>query len=164
MKTSALTMNFSVDKENKRINVEREFAAPLQKVWAAWTESRLIDQWWAPKPWKAETKFLNFVPGGHWLYAMKGPEGDTQWCRADYTSVIPYKKFEGKDAFCDENGNVNNDLPAVTWNVEFFDKKDTTLVKIAISFNKVSDVDKYLEMGFREGFLAALENLDALLQ
>jgi len=44
MKTSTLFLNFSVDKENKKINVEREFAAPVSKVWAAWTESQLIDQ------------------------------------------------------------------------------------------------------------------------
>ena len=32
---SSLLMNFSVDKENKKIKVEREFAAPADKVWAA---------------------------------------------------------------------------------------------------------------------------------
>ena len=51
MKTKTiLLMDFSVDKENKRISVKREFAAPLSRVWAAWTESELLDQWWAPKP------------------------------------------------------------------------------------------------------------------
>jgi len=51
MKTSALLMKFSVDKENNKIKVKREFAAPVAKVWAAWTEGHLLDQWWAPKPW-----------------------------------------------------------------------------------------------------------------
>ena len=39
MKNDVL-VDFSVDKENKKINVERTFAAPLEKVWAAFTKKR----------------------------------------------------------------------------------------------------------------------------
>jgi uncharacterized protein YndB with AHSA1/START domain len=49
-------MNFVVDKQNNKVKVTREFAAPLSKVWAAWTQSELLDQWWAPKPWKAKQR------------------------------------------------------------------------------------------------------------
>ena len=63
MKTS-LVMNFSVDKENNRVNVVREFSAPVGKVWAAWTQQELLDQWWAPRPWKARTKSMDFREGG----------------------------------------------------------------------------------------------------
>jgi len=62
---SNLFVNFSVDKENKVINVERAFAAPISKVWSAWTEREILDQWWAPKPWKAKTKSLDFSVGGY---------------------------------------------------------------------------------------------------
>jgi uncharacterized protein YndB with AHSA1/START domain len=56
---------FSVDKEHKRITVEKEFAAPKSEVWAAWTQSNLLDKWWAPKPWKSETKNMDFKEGGN---------------------------------------------------------------------------------------------------
>ena len=36
------------DVANKRLVVVREFDAPLEKVWHAWTDSHLLDQWWAP--------------------------------------------------------------------------------------------------------------------
>lgn len=42
MKTDLL-MNFSVDKENKRVSVKREFDAPLSNVWSAWTEPEILD-------------------------------------------------------------------------------------------------------------------------
>ncbi len=35
--------------------ITREFSASQAEVWKAWTESHLLDQWWAPKPWKAVT-------------------------------------------------------------------------------------------------------------
>jgi len=156
-------MNFSVDKENNKIKVSREFAAPVSKVWAAWTESQLLDQWWAPKPWQSKTKVMDFREGGYWLYAMVGPDGTEIWGRSDYKSILHLKKFTGQDAFCDENGKIDLKLPSPTWNVEFKPGSGTTFVGVEISFNESSDVEKYMEMGFKEGFTAALENLDNLL-
>ena len=51
---------YTRDLTNKQLVVEREFDAPVALVWRAWTESNLLDQWWAPKPWKAETKKNGF--------------------------------------------------------------------------------------------------------
>lgn len=42
---SNLLMNFSVDKENKTVNVKREFNASPDHVWSAWTEAEILDQW-----------------------------------------------------------------------------------------------------------------------
>ena len=51
------------DLPNKRITVTRNFEAPLEQVWKALTEKDLLDQWWAPKPWKAKTKSMDFREG-----------------------------------------------------------------------------------------------------
>ncbi|HEX5024480.1 MAG TPA: SRPBCC domain-containing protein [Agriterribacter sp.] len=162
MKTNLL-MNFTVDKENNKIKVEREFAAPVSKVWAAWTESELLDQWWAPKPWKTNTKTMDFREGGHWLYAMVGPDGAAQWCRADYSAITPLKRYSALDAFCDEQGNVNQSFPRSTWTNQFNEASGATVVTVEIKYDKLADLEKYIEMGFKEGFTAALENLDELI-
>lgn len=162
MKTSVV-MDFKVDRDTKTIHVTREFAAPVSKVWAAWTEKQLLDQWWAPKPWVAKTKSMNFSEGGYWLYAMVGPEGTQDWCRCDYQTIQTMKSFSVKSSFCDEKGNITNTFPIAFWKNEFFDSSSSTLVNIEISFDELSGLDKYIEMGFKEGFTAALENLDQLL-
>ena len=159
---SSLLMNFSVDKENKKIKVEREFAAPLPKVWAAWTDPKLLDQWWAPRPWKARTKTMDFRPGGYWLYAMVGPDNSEHWAKLDYKTISPQKQFSGQDAFSDPNGNVNKELPRSMWTNVFKPNNDSTIVNIEISYDKLDDLEKILEMGMREGFTAAMENLDEL--
>ena len=69
---SNLSFNFEVNKENKTIAIQREFDADPQLVWSAWTTAELLDQWWGPRPWRAETKKMDFREGGHWLYAMVG--------------------------------------------------------------------------------------------
>src|SRR5882757_4609336 len=82
-----LTLDFSVNKENKTITVKREFEAEVSLVWDAYTKSEILDQWWAPKPWKAKTKTMDFKEGGHWLYAMVGPNGEEHWALAKYKNV-----------------------------------------------------------------------------
>src|SRR5690554_8061370 len=74
MKTNLL-FDFTIDRKNNRIQVTREFNAGRQLVWDAWTQAEMLDQWWAPKPYLAETKSLDLRVGGTWLYAMVGPEG-----------------------------------------------------------------------------------------
>ncbi|MFT3980031.1 MAG: SRPBCC domain-containing protein [Ferruginibacter sp.] len=161
---STLQFDFSVDKENKCINVKRAFAAPPEDVWAAWTEAELLDQWWAPKPYKAVTKKMDFSVGGSWLYAMTGPDNFEHHCRADYQSINPGKSFSAEDAFCDAEGNINHSFPRSTWTNTFSKQgEDQTLVNISIQYKQLEDLEKIIEMGFKEGFSMGLSNLDELL-
>jgi PhnB protein len=151
------------DLQNKKIYVTREFDAPVSLVWRTWTESELLDQWWAPQPWKSETKSMDFREGGFWLYAMVGPDGTRHWARADYKTIRFQKSFSVKDSFCDEEGNLNSNLPSMDWKNEFIPMGDVTRVEVEISFEKDEDLKAILEMGFQEGFTAAHGNLDELL-
>ena len=152
------------DLAGKKVVVVREFDAPVQQVWEAWTKPQLLDLWWAPKPWKAETKTMDFREGGMWVYCMVGPEGERQWCKVGYETITTNKSFTGIDAFCDENGNLNNDMPVMHWEVLFSKISSGTSVRVDIKFSSVADLEKIIEMGFEEGFTAALGNLDELLE
>ena len=154
----------SKDAVNKKISVVREFNAPLNQVWKAWTDSEILDLWWAPKPWKTETKSMDFREGGVWLYSMVGPDGTRHWCRADFQKIVPNKSYSGNDAFCDENGNVIPEPPGMHWDVVFSKAGEGTKVHVTITFASEADMNKILEMGFEEGFTAAHGNLDEVLE
>jgi uncharacterized protein YndB with AHSA1/START domain len=156
-------MDFSIDRQNKKINVEKEFAAPLNTVWSAWTDSKILDKWWAPKPWQARTKSMDFREGGSWLYAMVGPEGEEHWARFDYTSIKPQLSFSGKDSFCDENGTINTAMTGSSWKSEFSEKGDKTVVSTELTFESIDQLEQMIQMGFKEGFEMGLGNLDQLL-
>jgi uncharacterized protein YndB with AHSA1/START domain len=156
-------LDFSVNQENRTITVKREFAADLPIVWDAFTKAERLDKWWAPKPWKARTKKLDFREGGQWSYAMLGPAGEEHWAIVNYTNIQPRKKFSGVDAFADKDGNINKELPQATWEVSFTDQGDTTLVTTRINYDDQAQLEKYLEMGFKEGYTKSMEGLDELL-
>lgn len=160
----AILFNFIVDKENNKIKVDRSFDAPADLVWAAWTEADILDQWWAPGPYKNETKSMDFREGGRWLYSMLGPKGDRHWCLFDYESIIPGQQYVGVDAFCDENGVANNGKPRVKWNNRFTPDEDRTVVNVEMDFDSLKDLEDIITMGFREGFTMGMENLDRYIK
>lgn len=155
-----ILFNFEVDNANNQIKVERSFNAPLELVWAAWTEADILDQWWAPKPWSAKTKSMDFREGGHWLYAMVGPENEEHWARVDYLKITPEQYFSAYDGFCDAEGNPNPSMPRNKWENTFINQGNETTVHVLLTFDKLEDLEKIVEMGFKEGFTAGLENLD----
>lgn len=151
------------DPSGKKLIVTRSFDASLDKVWQAWTESALLEKWWAPKPYKAETKVMDFSVGGLWLYAMVSPEGEKHWCRVDFKTIDTGKSYTASNGFCDEDGNMNKDFPIMQWENQFAAAGDKTNVIVELTFESEEELEKIVAMGFKEGFSMALGNLDELL-
>jgi uncharacterized protein YndB with AHSA1/START domain len=162
----AVTTEAQVKKDlaNRKITVTRQFDFPQQQVWDAWTNSDILDRWWAPKPWRAETKNFDFRNGGFWHYAMVSPENEKHWGRFDYTSIDAPKSFEGADLFSDENGVRADDRPQTNWRVEFNKSGSGTLLVVEVTAAKTDTLEKILKMGFEEGFKMGLENLEDYLE
>jgi uncharacterized protein YndB with AHSA1/START domain len=156
---------FTKDTENNKITVVRSFGAPLEEVWEAWTTSELLEQWWAPKPYKAKTKIMDFSEGGMWLYAMVSPADEKQWCRLEYNKIDTQKSIKSSTMFCDEDGNVNTDFPKMHFHNTFGQTGDEeTTVITDIIFDNPEDMEAIIKMGFEEGFTMALGNLDEYLE
>jgi uncharacterized protein YndB with AHSA1/START domain len=151
------------DLANRRITITRQYDFAPQLVWDSWTKSEILDKWWAPTPWRAETRKFEFKPGGMWLYAMVGPNDEKHWARVDYTKIDAPRSFEGLDSFSDDQGVKNNELPQTNWRVEFNSVEGGTEVFVEVSAAKPGALEKMLEMGFEEGFKMGLDNLDEYL-
>src|ERR1700753_704435 len=117
--TPDLQFDFVVDKTASTLTVKREFAAGRQLVWDCHTKRELLDRWFAPKPLTTKTRHMDFRAGGYWLYAMLTPEGQQFWSRIDYQTVDPIDGYTALDAFSDETGEINPDLPRSNWDVSF---------------------------------------------
>src|SRR6187431_1737162 len=85
--TNNLLFDFTVDKAAKTVFITREFDADLSLVWDAFTKAEILDQWIAPRPFTAKTKFMDFKVGGRRFYAMVSPDGKEGWLLQKYTSI-----------------------------------------------------------------------------
>jgi uncharacterized protein YndB with AHSA1/START domain len=157
---SNLLFDFTVDKEAKKVFIKREFDAELSLVWDAFTKAELLDQWTAPEPYKAKTKYMNFEVGGKRFWAMVTPEGEEKWSIQKYTSITPKTNFKLYNAFADKDENP--ELPGSEWDYSFSEQDGITNVSIAIYNESFERMERLLD-GFRKGFTATLENLEKLL-
>lgn len=161
---STLQFDFIISRETNSITIIREFAAGIELVWEVYSTSEYLNQWWAPKPWKAKTKKFDFRIGGKWLYAMVGPNGEEHWGIAEYLEIVPKQLIEGLDCFCDSDGKINKELPRSAWSTLFEPVQHNTRVRYEITFPDVEQLEATIAMGFNEGITSAFEGLVALLQ
>ncbi len=156
-----LLFDFTVDKAAKTVFITREFDAELSLVWDAFTKAELLDQWVAPKPFVAKTKFMDFKVGGRRFYAMVGPDGQEGWLIQKYISISPKTNFKMFNAFADKDENPQ--LPGSDWDYTFSEQNGTTKVSITIYNESLARLEKMIEMGFTEGFKMSMNNLENLL-
>jgi len=156
-----LQFDFTVNKETKTVTINRTFDAELDLVWDAFTKAEILDQWVAPKPWKSKTKYMNFEVGGKRFYAMVSPEGHERWSIQEYTSITPKTNFKMYNTFADENEKP--ELPGSDWHYNFSEENGMTKVNISIYNESLERLERMIEMGFKEGFTATVNNLEQLL-
>ncbi len=154
---------YTIGEDKKTLIAERSFSAPVAKVWQAWTTQEMLEKWWAPLPYKAITKSFDFKEGGEWHYYMQGPEGDIHWCLEEYETIEPEKLFTARDHFCDEQKNINSELPSNHWPVEFSEVDGVTTVLVTTTYASEKDLETVSQMGMKEGFDMGLNQLEALL-
>ena len=156
-------MDFSVNKESKTISIKRKFNAELPLVWDAFTKPEILDQWWAPKPWKSRTKFMDFKEGGYRIYAMVGPAGEEHWSKTTFLSIQFQKRFSGLDSFSDSEGNVIKEMPTSKWDTRFSSVNNECVVDMILTFDDLTQLEGMIQMGFKEGLSMAMNGLDELL-
>ena len=154
-------MELTVDKETKTVSITAEFEAERDLVWDAYTKPELLDQWWAPKPFTSRTTVMDFKVGGRRFYAMVSPEGDERWSVQKYRSITPKTNFKFFNAFADKDENP--ELPGSDWDLNFSEQDGTTTVSISIYNESLERLERMIEMGFKEGVTAQLQNLEELL-
>jgi uncharacterized protein YndB with AHSA1/START domain len=158
--TNELLFDFTVDKAKKTVYITREFDAELSLVWDAFTKKELLDQWQAPQPMIAKTKYQDFKVGGKRFYAMISPEGQEHWGLQEYTSITPKTNFKLYNAFADKDENL--ELPGSEWDHTFSEEEEKTKVCIVIYNESLERMEKILD-GFTLGMKASLINLENLL-
>jgi uncharacterized protein YndB with AHSA1/START domain len=156
-----LLFDFNVDKAAKTVFITREFDARLSLVWDAFTKPELLDQWGAPAPMRAKTKYMDFKVGGQRFYAMISPDGQERWSIQKYTSITPKTNFKMYNSFADKDEKP--ELPGSDWDYTFSEQDGKTKVNITIYNESQARMEKMIEMGFKIGFTITLKNLEDLL-
>ena len=155
---------FNTDSNHATIFVMKIFDAKVEEVWNYYTNSELLDSWWAPKPWKCETQKMNFENGGTWNYAMVSPENEKHFAGIDYEEINPNRSIAWSDYFSDEKGIKNVEFPTTNWLIGFTGVEEGVKLTANLHFASEKEMNTILEMGFEEGFKATLNQLEEIIK
>jgi uncharacterized protein YndB with AHSA1/START domain len=84
--------------------VTRVFDVPVERVWNAWSDSELVQQWWGPVGFTAPVARMDFREGGSSLVCMRSPDGHDLYNTWTYRSIVPMQRIEFIMTFADEHG------------------------------------------------------------
>jgi uncharacterized protein YndB with AHSA1/START domain len=90
MKNPIVKAKFTTPTE-REIRSERVFNAPLQKVWQAYTDPKLVAQWWG-RGNKLVIERMEVERGGHWRYVEHSDEG-VHGFEGRYREVTPPERI-----------------------------------------------------------------------
>lgn len=159
--------NVTKDNENKTLIIERAFDAPRERVWEVWSNSEMLATWWGPRGWETTIKEFEFKPGGVWHYCMKCVDkdqgefyGQESWGKGVFESVDAPNQFTYKDYFSDAEGNLSEEMPAMTVTNQFIEQDDKTKLVSRSVFETTEGYEKVIAMGVEQGFKETLDRLE----
>ncbi len=142
---------------DRTIRVEREFDAPRDRVWRAYTEPDLLAQWWG-RGNTVVIERMEVVRGGHWRVVEHTPDGEAHGFEGRYREVTPKDRISRTFEW--------DGMPGYTLleTAEFFDAPGgrTRLVSTALFFSP-EERDGMLHSGMEGGMAESYAALDRVL-
>lgn len=121
------------------LRIERQFRAPVETVFKAFTDPEQIVQWWGPEGCSVPEYQFEVRPGGTFRTCMRGPESD-HWVQGEYSEVVENRRL----AFSWAWENDGEPGPATYVTVEFHDLGgETNIVLTHEGFDSIEGRDAH---------------------
>ena len=145
----------AIDVESKTLRIERDFQAPIERVFDAFTKPELAKEWWGPEGLAAPEIEFDLREGGAWRAVMQNDEG------AQYTAAGVYEVIERPNRLVYTWGWVEDGVRGSETTVDIRliqTEGGTRLTLVHGVFETVADRDDH-----GEGWTSTLKSLDSFL-
>lgn len=154
--TAVLTMP-----EDTQILIEREFDAPRDLVFKAWTTPDLVKRWWPAKRGEATVAEIDLRVGGKWRYAMVTDEGFEVAFHGEYREIVLSERLVSTEVYEMPGVDAAQTEANATLNTATFTEVNgRTKVTILIECPSKEVRDMIIESGMEDGLQDALDLLE----
>lgn len=147
---------------DRELVLARIIDAPREKLFRAWTEPELIQQWFAPRPWTVSLVKTDVRFGGECLIFMHSPDGNDYPNRGVYLEVVPNERIVFTDAYTE--AWITSEKPFMTAMLTFDDMNGRTKYTVRVRHWTVADSEAHERMGFYDGWSKSTEQLAELVE
>lgn len=146
----------------KEATITRTFNAPREQVFKAWTDPKLLAEWFGPHMFTIPTCELDPRPGGKLYLVMRGPDGNDFPMDGVFEVVVPPERL----AFTNNAYFPGSDAPLIEgYTTVTFEDLGGGKTKVTVYdeiFRAAPEAAEALA-GMEEGWKQSLEKLDELL-
>jgi uncharacterized protein YndB with AHSA1/START domain len=148
----------------KTLLLERQFDAPREQVFEAFSSCDHVSRWYAPKGWSVTNCKMDFRPGGLWHFCLSSDTEDMQsWGLQTYEEIARPERLSYIDRFSDKEGRPNEEMPTQHGAVTLTEENGVTTLVSRTDYDSEEDMQAILEMGVVEGVGSTWERLDEVL-
>jgi uncharacterized protein YndB with AHSA1/START domain len=143
---------------DREIHIERVFEAPRDRVFAVYTDPKLIPQWWGPRSTNTSVDEMDVRTGGRWRFLIRNPDGSESGFRGAYREVSAPDRIIQTFEWEGMPGHVSVETAT------FEDLGDgRTKVTTVSLFHTTEERDGMIASGMEGGMNETYERLDELL-
>jgi uncharacterized protein YndB with AHSA1/START domain/DNA-binding MarR family transcriptional regulator len=145
----------------KELTLTRVFDAPRELVFKAWTDPKLVAQWWSPNGFTNPVCELDARPDGSILIHMRGPDGVEYPMQGVYHEVVPPERLVFTTrAVADAAGSFQLEVHNTVTFAELGGKTQLTLHAVVI---KATSAAAGALAGMEAGWSQSLDKLAGIL-
>lgn len=142
---------------DREIRVERVFAAPRERVFAAYIDPELIPQWWGPFETTTIVEELDARPGGRWRFRSRDSDGSEIEFRGVFRELVEPERIAMTFEWDGMPGYVSVDTAT------FENLGERTRIVSTTIFHTQEERDGMIESGMEKGLNESYARLDQLL-
>ena len=140
-----------------QVVMTREFDAPRELIYRAFTEPALLVQWLGPRRYTMTIDHYDFRHGGTWRYTHTDADGNAFGFRGVFHGTPSKDRIVQTFEFEGAPGHISLDTAS------FEERDGRTLVRLESVFQSVADRDAMVAAGMADGVNEGFERLDELL-
>ena len=139
---------------DEQILITREFDAPPELVFRAWTTPELVERWWHAKRGKVTLVEIDLRVGGSWRQVMVADGGLEVGFHGEYREIVPNERIVSTEVFegAPDAESVN------TLTLEEVDGR--TRMTLLVQHDSRAGRDAQIESGMEAGLQDALQLLE----
>ncbi len=157
-----------VSEEQKTVVIERTFDAPRERVWKAWTDQKLLQQWWGPEGVDIPECEVDLRVGGDLYIVMEageqmGPLKGTRWpMKGSFREIQEPEKLVFVSTAAEDRDSAPYFETLVT--IHFKEQGEKTKMHLTITVTRATTQAEGAIAGMKAGWTQSIDKLGKFLQ
>jgi uncharacterized protein YndB with AHSA1/START domain len=139
---------------DEQILITREFDAPKELVYEAWTTPEHVRRWWTAKRGEVTTCEIDLREGGEWRYVMVTPDGMEVGFHGEYREIVPNERIVSTEVY-----EGFPDAEAVN-TLTLTERDGRTTLEVLVQHKTKEHRDGHINSGMEDGMQDAFDLLE----